>query len=647
MTTFSEFSTLTFLDTAQSIDGTTFGVRFNGTNQLRIDNVNNIGATQTLTTIGFNQSATNGSFDVDLQATEGGGVLVAFQTASGNSFRIAQFEVYSATGSRDFRVSYDSTEPMGGVAAVSLGDNTSILLRSESDGVNGYDLLMTRVNAFGLEVQSEVNLTTSSGVDELDPVAILQANGNIAIASIRDDGVNERVQVNIVQPDGTVLLTRLLSPLSHEATNIDLVELAGGNMVAIWEDEANGGVFLRVLDAAGGLVTGIVAVHNNADRAISGKPDIVALSDGGFAVSIGVDVNPGNSSTDDVLYRTYDASGTATSALLDANISFNFSSSSSFTQIYELDEGMLAVGDFGGARVIGEEGTRFRDFIEATGAGVYNLFAEDDVFEGSSQNDTVFGGNGSDQIRGNAGDDFIAGGASSPGTGFGEGTQVLRGGAGNDVITATGASQFYGDEGDDVIAGSMQDDTIFGGAGEDLIRTRGGDDSVEGGNGNDSIRSGGGDDTIFGGAGRDSIRAVEGAEGDMVVYGGSGVDTIIAGDGDDVIFGGDSGDIIEGRGGNDALFGGDGSDRFQFRFDSLQFDMSGNVIGGGLGEDVIHDFANGPDRLRIDTQLAANFADLTWIEVGANVEIEFANGQGSIVLMNMAGLFDASDVIFF
>lgn len=70
-------------------------------------------------------------------------------------------------------------------------------------------------------------------------------------------------------------------------------------------------------------------------------------------------------------------------------------------------------------------------------------------------------------------------------------------------------------EGDDVLTGTKNDDTIYAGAGDDIVNSGAGDDTVYGGDGNDKINAGAGDDVLEGGA------------GDDILNGGGGSDTYV------------------------------------------------------------------------------------------------------------------------
>jgi len=112
---------------------------------------------------------------------------------------------------------------------------------------------------------------------------------------------------------------------------------------------------------------------------------------------------------------------------------------------------------------------------------------------------------------------------------------VLPTGGGNAVAYAqTGdmfGTPFYatassGTEGDDIIFGTPDADSLIGGGGNDLIYGLDSDDYLDGGPGSDRLDGGNGNDTIFGGTGDDTI------------FAGPGNDMISAGPGNDTAWGG-------------------------------------------------------------------------------------------------------------
>ena len=145
-------------------------------------------------------------------------------------------------------------------------------------------------------------------------------------------------------------------------------------------------------------------------------------------------------------------------------------------------------------RLIGNNTSEFVTLSIADAAnfplGVWML-AGDDVVDGSTANDLVYG---------NEGEDIISGGL---------GNDSLFGGRGKDFLT--------GEEGNDSLSGGQDADFIMGGAGNDILL---------GGRGNDLLISGSGNDTLVGGLGHDILGGLD--DNNSIKIGGSNLYVIQA-----------------------------------------------------------------------------------------------------------------------
>ena len=162
-----------------------------------------------------------------------------------------------------------------------------------------------------------------------------------------------------------------------------------------------------------------------------------------------------------------------------------------------------------------------------------------------------------------------------------------HGQGGNDRISnnAYGAATIYGGRGSDYLKGGHAADRIFGGAGEDFISGFGGDDFLHGGAGNDRLFGSDGHDILRGGAGHDQL---DGGNGNDAIYGGAGNDQLRGQDGADRIDGGPGSDQLWGGKGADRLDGGLGSDILrggQGRDYLIGNDRELDKLFGGKGKD--------------------------------------------------------------
>lgn len=205
-----------------------------------------------------------------------------------------------------------------------------------------------------------------------------------------------------------------------------------------------------------------------------------------------------------------------------------------------------------------------------------------DHVHGGSDNDQIAGAGGEDILFGDAGNDILSGDAylqsqnlATLGAVYSFDEQqndIIDGGSGNDYI--------YGQGKDDILFGGIGNDFIWG---DDLNTTLlpglyHGNDYIDGGDGNDQLVGGGKDDIIYGGIGDDNIwgddieaslpqafhgnDTLYGGAGNDYLYGGAGNDTLDGGDNDDQLLGGDGNDTLITNSGNDVLAGGANDDTY-------------------------------------------------------------------------------------
>lgn len=148
----------------------------------------------------------------------------------------------------------------------------------------------------------------------------------------------------------------------------------------------------------------------------------------------------------------------------------------------------------------------------------------------------------------------------------------------NNFIATDAPAIFFGEGGNDRLAGDRFADILFGQRGHDRLSGGFANDRLFGGDGNDRINGGGDDDEIRCGNGNDRA---DGNAGEDRLFGGSGHDRLNGGEGDDRVRGESGNDRLDGGLGADFLTGGSGFDRFTFST-SLS---PGNV-------DTITDFRN-------------------------------------------------------
>ncbi|MGH1578708.1 hypothetical protein [Planktotalea sp.] len=200
--------------------------------------------------------------------------------------------------------------------------------------------------------------------------------------------------------------------------------------------------------------------------------------------------------------------------------------------------------------------------------------------------------NGVDNGGSIEGDLFFHGGNDSFRSYSGVTIGSLDMGEGNDTVSLNDTAILDGTldmgDGDDVLTVSARVELsgrVSGGEGDDMLR---------GSRGANDLRGGADSDFILGRAGADVLH---GNDDEDLIFGGSGYDTIKGGDGHDLLFGGSGRDVIKGGSGIDQIVGGKGADTLFGGADSDVFIFTdiGHFGGSGGNNDLIQDYANGPD----------------------------------------------------
>ncbi|MDB9445225.1 Calx-beta domain-containing protein, partial [Anabaena sp. CS-542/02] len=240
---------------------------------------------------------------------------------------------------------------------------------------------------------------------------------------------------------------------------------------------------------------------------------------------------------------------------------------------------------------------------------------------GTDGDDVLYGTNESDTIDGGLGYDYYRGNYSDRTTGL---TMTYDPATGNGTIT-------IGSEVDTLISIESFD-------GEGGFRGTAFDDVIVGTAANDNwwnwwgaplggLYGGDGNDTISGGAGDDRLYGEEGNDilngdaGNDALYGGNGNDIISGGTGDDILYGEEGNDTLNGDAGNDALYGGNGDDTLNGGTgDDILFGEEGNdTLNGDDGNDTLYG-GNGDDTLN-----GGAGDDVFWSE-GGNDRIDGGTG---------------------
>ena len=249
-------------------------------------------------------------------------------------------------------------------------------------------------------------------------------------------------------------------------------------------------------------------------------------------------------------------------------------------------------------------GTVLSDLI--FGLGGNDTLRGSDTGTSTTDNDSLFGGDGNDSIDGGTGNDLINGGPGQDTLVGGDGladtlsyandtagvtvtintqaTVGVGGEADGDQIAASSFEALEGGFGNDRLTATVLSATVVGNGGDDtLLHTTLGSNSLDGGTGNDSLVGGGGNDTLIGGIGDDVIfdRATGGSAAN-VLLGGEGADTLSAAPTTTV----NGNNTLDGGAGNDSLTGGINGQN-----------TNNDSLSGGAGDDTLVDLDGFNNRL--------------------------------------------------
>ena len=189
--------------------------------------------------------------------------------------------------------------------------------------------------------------------------------------------------------------------------------------------------------------------------------------------------------------------------------------------------------------------------------------ADDEVLDGSSGADSLFGGAGTDLILGQGQKDEIDGGDGEDILSGGTWADTLSGGAGSDVLLgASGADVLFGGDQSDLLIGGQGDDALYGGADDDDLVGMSGSDTMLGEEGDDWLS---GIDVFDRFDPESEATGMAAADADMLLDGlGSAIDDF---------YGDDTGaaEIAQVRAG----------------FNSFDSDLGDDSLDAGAGDDVV------------------------------------------------------------
>lgn len=570
--------------------------------------------------------------DSDVVALAGGGFAISWEderTSGGDTSRLGiHVRTYDASGNPigDTLVNVATSGNQQDPAITALPDGGFVVTWSDHGTPGSWAPRQIKGRTFdanGNPTGGEFLIgSPADGSSSVESSVTTLENGNFAVAWWQN-GLN---RIQIFDPSGTAVGPQIAVPSNYGGSNPvvgpELIALADGGFAISWianagsqSDGSGTGIYVQAFDAAGqpAMAPTLVNAQTNGDQLL---PALAALPDGGFMVSW-TDLNGAGADDDQVMARIFAPQA----------------------------EGMVVNGT-----------------------------AASDMLAGGSGNDMIDGGAGTDTMIGGAGDDiYVVDSAGDIVTeNAGEGTDMVRSsvshtlrdnvenlvltGANNSVATGNGLAntltgnsgfnRLYGLGGDDILLGNEGGDTLDGGAGSDAMTGGTGDDSYYvdsigdtvtelANEGNDTVNSTIGytlganleNLTLLGSGnidatGNDLANRLTGNGGNNWLQGGAGADRLVG-------YGG--GDILDGGAGIDTMYGGTGSDIYIF-------DTAGDQAVEKAGEgwlDMVHSYVTATIPLHVEILALMGSSDL--IAFGNQYDNELQGNDGANGLYGRAG----------
>ncbi len=530
---------------------------------------------------------------------------------SGSCIRARLYNADGSAAGADFVVNSTGLDTQYSPAVTALSDGRFVVTWDSYDGLEDGFGTCIRARIFGADGSGigddfVVNTTFEGGQLYASVTALVSGRFVVAWHS-RDtgDGSWGCVRARIYNADGSprggdfIVNTSTLADQSFPS----ITALSNGRWVATWQSYDTGdgsGTCIRGrVFNANGTAAGTDFIVNTTAESTQTSPSVTELADGRFVVTWhSYDTGDGSGSC--VRSRLFSADGTALGE--DFIVNTTTQSNQDAPSVAALADGRFVIswrshdsGDGSGTCI------RAQIFDPTTFYGT----AGDDVWEGGSLADRIYGGAGNDILYGHGGNDIIYGGA---------GDDKLYGGAGDDHL--------FGDAGNDWLDGGAGVDWMYGGMGDDTYVVRNSDDKVyeTANQGYDVVRATV-DYALATVTHVEELRTDSNAGTKAINLTGNSFDQKIVGNAGD--------NVIDGGGGKNVLTGGAGRDTFVF-----------STKIGAARTDTITDFKAADDTLQLSSAIfkglamgqlkASAFKDIAKGTVDASDRILYDSSTGAL-----------------
>jgi Ca2+-binding RTX toxin-like protein len=523
----------------------------------------------------------------------------------------------------------------------------------------------------------------------------LMTNGNMAVAFTKNNGTDTEIWIAVISPYGAEIVAPIvLDNTGSVNRNVSLAATASGFVVA-YEGGPDGDIGIQVqslgFDGAYIANTTIGGLGDDLNPEIIALPDGMlgviyeyngpvdtdlsfVLLDSGLAQIDVVGITGGAAIADDMQNAAMAHFGFGRVGVVAENLTTGKTNRETVAMVFN------SIGDGDGDNALGSGA--YENFMQGNGGNDTlkgNLLT--DTIEGGAGDDSLVGGAGSDSLDGGTGNDLMQGESDDDSyfvDSIGDIVTELAGGGIADTVlmtlnTYTLPSQvergIFAGTGNFVGLGNSIANRLNGNSGADrFVDVAGGNDTISGGTGSDSMdfRSstmgaiinlatgshGGaaaGDvyvsiEKFFGSNTADDTMTAGGGRASFSGFGGN--DTLTGGSNIDALQGNGGNDLLNGQGGVDSLAGGAGNDTLTGGTEKDYFIYS----AAGFGQDIITDFHDGLDKLKVHSSVANNISAFSITNNGTTsvVLTQISSPTNTITLQSASALtITATDFVFY
>ena len=351
--------------------------------------------------------------DPSLASRPDGGFVMVYEDANASGISI-RAETYDIDGNRiTTGVPVAIANDPGGATVISNPeiamhpDGSYLVTYQTSNGAGDTDIVGRIVNTSGV-VGGQFTIFNETD-DSTNPDAATLTNGNYVVV-FQDEfaGADNDPQFEIISPTGTSVAGGVAAGKPSEENDVHVAALTGGGFVMTWADATGDGagdpgIKARVYDNDGTALGAAFSV-NTTTNGSQNEPDVVALADGGFVVVWD------DNQFDLVRGQRYDAAGNKVGTEFNAG---SFGSEDDMTAAL-LSDGRFIVpfeassGGYDAHATIFDP--RTNPINGTDGADVLTSRVEGSKVHGMKGKDILLGSDGRDKLHGDKGKDIISGG---------------------------------------------------------------------------------------------------------------------------------------------------------------------------------------------------------------------------------------------